>query len=343
MIVILTGAYRNVGDHLIGIRAKALLKKYVDSHIINLDRCSIKAKDYSTINKAKMVVLCGGPAYQRNMYPGIYQLNYKNIQVPIIPFGLGWKSNLEDIPSSFTFNSSSLEFIKTIHASIQVSSARDILTQKLLNYLGINNVIMTGCPAWYDLDFLPLNYSHSDQVEQVVVSMPARYHPQIPLLLKYLIQRFPNSKKFATFHHGFWLKSNLANFNLKASSDFLRMYLISAKNGFHSLDLSKNIEKLEIYDVKNSLHVGYRVHAHLYCLSHRKQSFLLCEDIRGVAQAKSLEHPYFCISDEKAISKLDICLNKHFNTGGRQIQDTVQNMNRIFESMIDFLNTISRK
>ena len=36
------------------------------------------------------------------------------------------------------------------------------------------------------------------------------------------------------------------------------------------------------------MHVGYRVHAHLYCLSHSTPSYLIAEDSRGLGMLEAL-------------------------------------------------------
>ncbi|MDD3019692.1 MAG: polysaccharide pyruvyl transferase family protein [Alphaproteobacteria bacterium] len=341
MIVTLTGAYRNVGDYLIGARAKELLKTYVDADIVNLNRTSITPVDYDLMNKAKAVILCGGPAYQKRIYPDVYPIDYEKIIVPIIPLGLGWKSKLDDTPQNFAFTQQSLDFIKHIHSNIRFSSVRDVLTEQMIRNQGIDNVLMTGCPAWYDLDYLDQDYVHSAQVDQVVVSMPARYHPQIPLLLGYLKNRFPDSKKIITFHHGFWPRFNRTG--LISGFEFARMSLVGMQCGFRPVDLSKDIAKLRIYDVPNSLHIGYRVHAHLYCLSHRKQSFLINEDIRGVGQAESIGLESFLASDIEIVRKIGQALDDHFSSGGEKISNAVRKMKDTFTAMVTFLQTIGSK
>ncbi len=340
MIVTLTGAYRNVGDYLIGARAKELLKKYVDDDIVNLNRTSITLADYDLMNRARAVILCGGPAYQKKIYPDIYPIDYEKIKVPIIPMGLGWKSGVDDTPRNFSFTPQSLEFIRHIHTGINVSSVRDILTEQVIRNQKIENVLMTGCPAWYDLDYLDKEYVHSAQVDQVVVSMPARYHPQLPLLLSYLKQRFPESKKIITFHHGFWPRLNVTG--LVSALEFLRMALVGIRFGFCPVELSKDIRKMEIYDAPNSLHIGYRVHAHLYCLSHRKPTFLINEDIRGVGQAQSVGLESFLATDMDIVQKLARALDEHFSSNGERIAAAIHKMKDTFSSMLFFLQTIGK-
>jgi len=92
MIVLLTGAKKNVGDFLIADRAKKLFSQFVDKDIVELDRTLSLDGELEIINNSRGLVLCGGPAYAERMFPGIYPLvsNLDDIKVPIIPFGLGW-------------------------------------------------------------------------------------------------------------------------------------------------------------------------------------------------------------------------------------------------------------
>jgi len=338
MLVVLTGAYRNVGDHLIGQRAIALLKEFVDSEVINLTRSNIQPADYAVMNKARAVILCGGPAYQKEIYPKIYPIDYKQITVPIIPMGLGWKSDLGTSPETFKFADGAQEFINHIHKDIEDSSVRDDLTCKVIKAQNINNVLMTGCPAWYDLKYIDKEFSYNDSVEQIAVSLPATYHSQIPKLLKFLKERYPDSKKVITYHHGYWLKLSLGG--MKAFSCYMAMMLAGLIYGFKPVDLSKDTKKLEIYDVKNSLHIGYRVHAHLYCLSHKIPSFLINEDVRGKGQADTLNLQSFDCHDQNISKALSKALDEYHQSKGQNLQLGFKKIKETFPVMKKFLSSI---
>lgn len=338
MIVTITGAYKNVGDHLIGHRARALLKEFVDSEIININRKNIGDAEYDIMNKADAVILCGGPAYQKAIYPQIYPIELERINVPIIPMGLGWKSQLNQTPASFKFTESSKDFIKAIHGKIEHSSVRDVLTKQVINNNGIENVLMTGCPAWYDLEYFDKSYEFSREFKQIVVSMPAKYHEQVPILLRYLKSRFPDAKRLITFHHGFWTR--LTTSGLYSFFNFAKMAVIGKRYGYSIVDLSGNIGKLSVYDAENSLHVGYRVHAHLYCLSHKTDSILINEDVRGHGQAESLNLESFDASDKQITEKLDKFFDKHYKTKGEEIKLALSTIKDTFPVMEKFLKTI---
>jgi hypothetical protein len=160
MIVTICGAYRNCGDHLIGARARALVHRFVDTDIVTLDRKAISTENYAVMNSAKTVLLCGGPAYQRQIYPAIYPLDLDRIKPLIIPFGLGWKAPLGKDPATFAFDAPALGFIQRIHSNIALSSVRDPLTLDVIQRQNIANVQMTGCPAWYDLEHFEKTYEH---------------------------------------------------------------------------------------------------------------------------------------------------------------------------------------
>lgn len=339
MIVTLTGAYRNVGDYLIGERARALLTAFVDSEIVNLNRTSLTASDYDVMNNSKAVILCGGPAYQKQIYPTIYPIDLSKIHVPVVPMGLGWKSHPLDTPEQFQFTPQSEEFIRRVHAGIPFSSVRDILTEQVIRAQGIDNVSMTGCPAWYDLAYIDQDYVHSDRVDQVVVSMPARYHAQIPVLLKFLAKRYPDSRRLMTFHHGFLPR--FTKTGLISAVEFAKMAVVGMRYGFTPVDLSKDTKKLAVYDAPNSLHIGYRVHAHIYCLSHRMPSFLINEDIRGVGQCATLGLPGYMADDLSIDATLARDLDAHFASKGASIRDAVAVMKSNFQIMRRFLDMMS--
>ena len=63
MVVLLSGQIKNIGDFLITERGRLLFKEFVDDEIVILDRTKDLTPHLETINKSRMLVLCGGPAY----------------------------------------------------------------------------------------------------------------------------------------------------------------------------------------------------------------------------------------------------------------------------------------
>jgi hypothetical protein len=284
MIVTITGAYRNVGDHLIGHRARALLLEFFGGEIVNIDRKSITDSSYKTINEASAVLLCGGPAYQRKIYPNVYAIDLDRISVPVIPFGLGYKDKLDS--EGFRFSDPSMDFVKSLHEKIANSSVRDVVTKEVLNRHGIENVVMTGCPAWYELDSIDKEFQAPTKIDKLIVSAPAKIDRRFFELLKVLAHRFPNSRKQVAFHHGY-----LPSFHPR-SFPFFKAHLSCAlkakRYSYEVVNLAKDLKRMQVVYGDADLHVGLRVHAHIHQLSLRKPSLLICEDSRGVGQAKTL-------------------------------------------------------
>lgn len=337
MIVTLTGAYRNAGDHLIGARARALLRAHVDEDVVDIDRKAINPEHYDLFRRARAVLLCGGPAYQPAIYPKIYPLALDRISSPVVPFGLGWKATRDAIPANFAFNPEAEAFVRRVHERIPVSSARDVPTVELLNLIDCRNVIMTGCPAWYHLPDVERPYTFSPHVRTLVVSMPANFTPSLGPLLDRLSVRFRQARRILSFHHGL-----VPAPTIRGRSQGVRhalFALAASLRGWRSVGLAGSLERLEqLYDAAD-LHIGFRVHAHLYCLSRRIASLLIAEDSRGVSQARTLSASPLKF-DPDDMSPIEESIDMHFHTGGEDTARSVETMRRTYPEMRRFLATL---
>ena len=290
MIVTLTGAYKNAGDHLIGWRARELLRSHVDAEVVNVDRKAITPEHYELFNRARAVLLTGGPAYQRNLYPGIYPLDLDRISVPVIPYGLGWRDRLGAQPEDFEFEPAALGFLQSIHADkTRFSSARCPITLRLLQANGVENAAMTGCPAWYDEAKLDLDYQWPNEIKRIVFTAPANKISDTAPLLRWLRRRFPKASISLVFQAG--LKSS----HSKRGAEFTRWnFALAAQSGLvgiRTIDTSGSDKKLRDLLSSADLHIGYRVHSHLFCVSQRIASILIAEDTRGEGQNEALNLP----------------------------------------------------
>ena len=282
MIVTLSGAYRNAGDYLIRDCAHNLLRRFVDPEIVDVDRKAISRDHYALFNRATAVFLCGGPAYQKNIYPSVYPIDLNRITAPVIPFGLGWKARLSEDIETFRFSEAGLGFVKRIHTGVRYSSVRDDLTMQLLTRNGVQNVLMTGCPAWYDLDALTRDYEHKCEVRRAVFSAPAIVDKNCLAAIKLFSTTFSRSEKFISFHHGLLPATSVRGAARGLTYGALAAYARSL--GLRTVNLQADLQGMrDLYDSAD-LHIGYRVHAHFYCLSRRRASILISEDTRALGQ-----------------------------------------------------------
>lgn len=291
MYIVLTGDKKNIGDFLITERCGQLLKHHRPEHeLIQLPHWKSLEEHIDLVNESSAIIINGGPGFQPHFYPGIYKLmpNLKDIEVPIIPMGLGWKGVPGDYLTlkNYRFSQKSMNALNRISNEVELISCRDYLTKEALKRNGINNVSMTGCPVWYDLDSIGKNIERPKEIKKLVFT-PAQDHVfrlQSIKILKMLKGMFPDSELYCSFHRGIEAdeftskadeKNNMA---IKREADEL---------GYNVVDASYNLDKIKFYDGCD-LHVGYRVHAHLYFLSKRKTSILLHEDGRGRGVSESL-------------------------------------------------------
>jgi hypothetical protein len=337
MIVTITGAFKNAGDYLIGDRARKLIRAHVDADVVDINRKSITDVHYDLFNKSRVVLLTGGPAYQKMVYPKIYPIDLDRINVPVIPFGLGWKGKLDQLPQDFEFTAPAADFVKRVHTDqSRFSSARDFLTVEVLGNHGVENVEMTGCPAWYDESKLNDDFVFNKSVKVLVFSMPAMAHDQVPEILAGLAKRFPKAKKYISFQAGF--KSTHSTRSQEFSKWNRSIILSSLRYGYRPISFESNFEKFTEIMSQADFHIGYRVHSHIFCLSQRKSSVLIAEDSRGVGQAQAMGGQALLgtASSSEVLSAVDDL----FNTRGVSVELSINTMRGTHQTMIHFLNQL---
>lgn len=135
---------------------------------------------------------------------------------------------------------------------------------------------MTGCPAWYRLDLIEnLHLREKNFLTNpepvIMVSDPA--FPQnvnyMRVVLKTIHTAYPDARIKVLLHRGItdynkWMISKLSQ---------LKMH-------YEIENISGSSEGFKQYD-SCDLHVGFRVHAHIYNLSMGTPSILINEDARG--------------------------------------------------------------
>ncbi len=79
-----------------------------------------------------------------------------DITVPIITMGIGWKSMNGAWRDTYNYplNNQSIALLERIEQSGYQSSVRDYHTLNSIRFKGFENFVMTGCPAYYDLEKL---------------------------------------------------------------------------------------------------------------------------------------------------------------------------------------------
>lgn len=284
-ICVMSGAVNNAGDYLITERCEKLIQSiYPDTEIVRVIRNYPIVSQLDLINECDCIIFAGGPGYRDDVYPNVFPLveNLEDICPPMayIGGGCGVKKSLymekqiEKFP--YAFNEQTQKFLNRIVKDTGVLGCRDWNTVRLLQANGYNNVLMTGCPAWYDIKSIGVHEiaDEKKQINRICVSDSAasEYHgEQVLELLKYLRKRFPKASITYVLHKG---KNKDATINVVET--------INRRWGgdIKCVDISGSAEGFKIYD-DCDFHVGFRVHAHIYNLSIRNRTILIEEDVRG--------------------------------------------------------------
>jgi len=192
-------------------------------------------------------------------------------------------------PDKFSFNEASKSILTYIHERCKATSCRDVITKNILDRYGFKNAMMTGDPAWYDLKSIGRRFERTRNINRIVVTPPASaiFYKQALTLMGMLKDVFRNAQFFLVFHRG--MKSD--KYTPEGEARYLQKLKCEArKMNYQTVNAAYDTSKIEFYR-KCDLHVGYRVHGHIYFLSIRKPSFLLQEDGRGWGFSKSLGLP----------------------------------------------------
>ena len=290
----MSGALKNAGDFLIVKRCEELIKYIYPNAELHFYMRNTSLEPYlEEINQMNAMIFCGGPAYIPQLYPQGFPLvaDLDYIKIPMFALGLGWfgSSAANKAVYNYQFTDTTIELLKRIESDTKVLGCRDWYSVNVLRNNGIWSGKMTGCPAWYNLEFVNQDQFTSANpyaVKKVCISDPADEGNLEKLLdiVAYVKQLFPKAELKVVFHRGVkadaYTSVQKEQMIQNAVSECIGM-------GAECVDISYGENGFSIYD-DCDLHIGFRVHAHIYNLSRRNISILIEEDGRGTGINKAL-------------------------------------------------------
>ncbi len=286
----------NGGDFLIEERMNSLIEKtWPEADITHINGVNSKFDDYQ---KYDAVIGGGGPYYDdriiESLFIPFFRDSIKDIRFHLIGSGVYGEDYLENAIYSKRFSAKTLDFFHMIEKNGGTLSCRDMLSWQVLKNNGVKNLYMTGCPAWYDFDFIDETNPRiiTDNINKIVISDPGvtkkaeeqevRANQAISVI-DVVARKFPNSDIVFTFNNGINTKYSFS------CNNAIRTYLEKKKIKY--VDMSGSKEKFSIYNDAD-LHVGFRVHSHIYSLSRRIPSVLIEEDLRGWGMNETFGLPH---------------------------------------------------
>ena len=281
-------AITNGGDYLFTAKGIEISKKFLGENNVTYVNAITYDTDKFLIDEYDSLIVIGGPLYcERLLTKGAFPLIYDAMDKGKKIFFLGAGNYLSDDKDEIIWNELFHGEVKEMLQYINnngILGCRDYLSQRILLNNGFNNVIMTGCPVWYydnveDRTKLPSIHKiiFSDAGVTKDGDIAKEKYVQTINLLKYLSKKFTGIQLVYSFNNGIETKYSY-RFNTKVLS-FLK------ESGISYIDLSGTADKFALYD-DFDLHIGYRLHSHMYSISHKIPSILICEDARGIGYNK---------------------------------------------------------
>lgn len=373
-IALLSGAYRNAGDFMIVHKCEELLKYvYPDCTIHTISRRNDLTEHLPQINDSDVVILGGGPALKPKIYPDHIPLvsDLTQIKSPLFAMGLGvsGKYNYDGLPK-YEFSAPTKELWSKANASGWAIGCRDNYSANIMKRSGFESK-MTGCVVWYDVENVNNTKLKSpNSYKNIIVSDPGKvsYHKSTIELLRVLKEMFPSSNIKFVFHRGNgpgdYTGATIGEKLKKLANDLDTL-------GIEHRDISSDFEGFKVYD-DCDLHIGFRVHAHIYTLSKRRKSILISEDIRGIGFNQTIGLPNIdatvdYVGGKRSISlkvlnkiekagytsviskdnqflkeELEFCLDIISSTQGKIYEWSFERMSYYFNEMVDHIKEIER-
>ncbi len=275
-LLLLHRAIANAGDALILERARQLIAQVHPRTPLDIAEAWHPLDEQipaERLRRYRAIVICGGPGYARGI-ARLYPLGPLDELPPLVLLALGSHvvPGTDRQLATFRFDAQDGKFLDAVLARSAYLGARDPLTVELLNRNGYQRVLMTGDPAWYDLEAIDRPLRTPKTLRAVAFTPPANpaFHGQARRLFRALADAVPQAQGRVVFHRG-----------------VQRSYAaLAERHGWQCVDISGRQEGFRIYD-EMDLHVGYRLHAHLYSTSVGTPSYVIAEDSRGIGMLRS--------------------------------------------------------
>lgn len=300
MYVTITGARNNSGDFLIRARALSLLARVrPDREIHNLNSWEkIEDAQIEVINSSKALILAGGPSIRHSMVP-TYDLpkeKLEKIKVPIVTLGTGWKhpSGSWSAVKSTRPTDGTVHLLSRIAADGLLNSVRDLEAKAFMRWQGVGNVLATGCPALFagPDEGNAAAWTPSGAAKIVIsVGVLSRlagsgFEKQFKDMVDIACDAFSKQSIVVAFHHAVDSDRYAAAYAQSGEAPDLRMLRWVESKGLEIVDISGGEQGMIDLYASCSLHIGYRVHAHILCTSLSIPSILIAEDSRAFGVAR---------------------------------------------------------
>lgn len=295
----------NIGDGFILNSIRELMVPHKCEYIFS-SRIPLTDLQIEKINTTKVLLL--GMANQLHddftAIKGYSLEKLKRIKIPIIPFGIGIDG---DKSHNKKMTENTKEILRYIHSKIEFSSWRcpdtiDYLNRNLPELS--NKYLMTGCPVMYNTYKLEnRSFGSIENPKTLICTFTIRYNDCYKREIKtidFIANKYKEAEKYIVVHEYVLNPSFKYHFKkyfkyyakciFNRPNTDIHVINYALKRGFKLFIPSCVEECLNFYKMAD-MHIGSRVHAHLFCLSQGIPSFLTKVDERSVGFSKALGFP----------------------------------------------------
>jgi len=371
-IILLSGAVKNAGDYLITHRTKELFTKLLPTaeQKVLIRNVPMSEERFAELNDGDLVVISGGPVYKWDFFPKWMPLtgNLSAVKPKMAILGGGWYGSSTDEKEvwNYKFNESTMELLRRVEKDTKYLGCRDYYAARVLRTNGIKFSTMTGCPAWYDVKKIGQRLDMPKEIRKIAVSDPAeiRHNGEQSLrICEFLKKKYPGAEFHYVFHRGTTVDkyTDQETVNL---IDGMKTKLLAMGYTIH--DIASGYQGFHLYD-DCDLHVGHRVHAHIYNLSQRNASILIEEDARGAgvneplglwsikaySRKKGMNSSFFVKAYNKVfdytkenpyvLNDLESYLANLESSGFIEMNQAYAKMEFYFERMVDFVEGLAKQ
>ncbi len=275
--LLLRRALLNAGDHLIVKRARRLIEVGHPGITIDIADAWRPLREQVPADRLagyRAIVIGGGPGYAHGL-ARTYPIGDLGGLPPVVPLALGSYvvPGTEAQLGAYHFAGEDRAFLDRVYERSPFLGARDPVSAELLRRNGYDRVLMTGDPAWYDLERMGEDMIVPPALDRIALTAPANpaYSRQAIRLFEALAADRPETSFQMVHHRG-------------VQVPFARL---ADRHGWENREISGTADGFALYD-EAAMHVGYRVHAHLYAMSRGILSYLVAEDSRGTGMIEGL-------------------------------------------------------
>ncbi len=295
-VLLLSRPVINAGDFLFTEKSLEAMKRICPNAEITTGHI---ANEYTEkyANSFDSIVAAGGPLYDSRFltadaFPILGFI--KNLRPQVYFLSNGWygSDTLAENVYSYKLDNVVLETLKLVETHGGGYSCRDDVTAMVLRNNGFRNVSMVGCTAWYDYENINVTIpKYRGKIENILISDQGITKDantwdwkfkSAERLIETVKHVFPSAKLIYTFNGGIDTKYS-GKYNH-------RICELLDRAGIPYKDISGSSSGFNLCE-NADLHIGFRMHTHIYCMSKRIPSVLIGEDARGAGLNQTLGAP----------------------------------------------------